>query len=263
LGTRLVAGRDFTEADRPDRPSVAIVNEAFARRFLGQQPLGARFGSSAKGPWTEVVGVVRDGKYQTLGEAPAPVVFYSAWQGYNSSTVVVVRTAGDEEQALAAARRIVREIDPRLSIFNDAPLRRVLALPLLPARAAATLLGAFGLLAIVMVLVGTYGLTSYAVAQRAREICIRLAIGATAPQVVRLVLARAFVVWLAGVGVGLTLSFSAAPLLSPILLGVTPRDPLVMTAALTIAAAVALAAVWQPSRRAMSSNPSALLRERG
>jgi predicted permease len=263
LGTRVVAGRDFTEADRPDRPAVALVNETFARRFLGPNPIGARFGSAAKGPWTEVIGIVQDGKYQSLGEAATPVAFYSIRQWYNPSTVLVVRTAADEEQALAAARRIVREFDPRLSIFNDGPLRRVLALPLLPTRAAATLLGAFGLLAIVMVLVGTYGLTSYAVAQRAREICIRLAIGATAPQVVRLVLARALIVWLAGVGVGLTLAFGAAPLLSPILLGVTPRDPLVMTAALTIAAAVAIAAVWQPARRAMSSNPSALLRERG
>jgi putative ABC transport system permease protein len=182
---------------------------------------------------------------------------------YNSTTVLVVRTSAGEEQALAAARRIVRELDPRLSIFNDGPLRRVLALPLLPTRAAAALLGAFGFLAIVMVLVGTYGLTSYAVAQRAREICIRLAIGATAPQVVRLVLARALLVWLPGVVVGLTASFGAAPLLSPILLGVTPRDPLVMTAALTIAAAVTIAAVWQPSRRVIASNPSALLRERG
>jgi predicted permease len=263
LGTRLLAGRDFTEADKTERPSVAVVNEAFARRYLGPNPIGARFSSAANGPWTEVIGIVRDGKYRSLGEDATPVAFYSVRQGYVPTTVLVVRTSTDEEQALAAARRIVREFDPRLSIFNDGPLRRVLALPLLPTRAAATLLGAFGLLAIVMVLVGTYGLTSYAVAQRAREICIRLAIGATAPQVVRLVLARALIVWLAGVGVGLTLAFGAAPLLSPILLGVTPRDPLVMTAALTIASAVAIAAVWQPSRRAMSSNPSALLRERG
>ncbi len=263
MGTRLVAGRDFTEADRENRPAVAVVNEAFARRFLGRNPVGARFSSSAKGPWTEVIGVVRDGKYQSLGEDATPVAFHSARQWYNPSTVLVVRTAGDEEQALTAARQIVRDLDPHLSIFNDGPLRHVLALPLLPTRAAAALLGAFGLLAIVMVVVGTYGLTSYAVAQRAREICIRLAIGATAPQVVRLVLARALAVWIIGVGVGSALAFGAAPLLSPILLGVTPRDPLVMTAALTIAAAVAIAAVWQPSRRAMTSNPSALLRERG
>ena len=263
MGMRMVAGRELTEADREDRPMVAIVNEAFARRFLGRNPIGARFGNGAKGPWTEVVGIVRDGKYQSLGESATPVVFYNVRQWYNPATVLVVRTAGDEEQTLAAARQIVRELDPRLSIFNDAPLRRVLALPLLPSRAAAALLGAFGLLAIVMVLVGTYGLTSYAVAQRSREICIRLAIGASAPQVVRLVLTRSLVVWLAGVGVGLTLAFGAAPVMAPVLLGVTPRDPLVMAAALTITAAVAIAAMWQPTRRAMSSNPSALLRERG
>jgi predicted permease len=263
FGARLVAGRDLSESDTPDRPPVAIVNEAFASRFLGGQAIGRRFRTGSNtGVWIEVIGVVRDGKYQSLGEDPAPVAFHSMRQWYNPSTVIVARAAGDEDAALGAARRIVRDIDPRLSIFADGPLRGVLALPLLPAKAAAALLGAFGALAIVMVLVGTYGATSYAVTARSREICIRVAVGASAAQVARLVLSRAALVWAAGVFTGLGLAFAGAPMLAPILVGVAPRDPTIATLAAAIVAMVTVAAVWHPSRRAMAINPSGLLRDR-
>jgi predicted permease len=262
FGTGIVGGRDFADSDTPERPTVAVVNEAFARRFLGSDPIGKRISSGAAGQWTEVVGVVRDGKYRSLGEEPTPVVFYSVHQSYNPSTIVVVRTSLDDDRALDAARRIVHEIDPRLSIFDDGPLRRIMALPLLPTQAAAALLGVFGVLAIVMVLVGTYGVTAYGVAQRSREFSIRLAIGATASQIARLVLARAAFVWAVGVGLGLAAAIAAAPLLSPILLGVAPRDPIVLGAAIAIIAGVTLAAVWHPSRRAVATNPSELLRAR-
>ena len=262
FGTPLIAGREFSAADQKDRPMVAVVNEAFARRFLGSTPIGQRIAGGRSGPWSEVVGIVRDGKYQSLGEDPMPVVFYSARQWYNPSTVVVVRTSLDEERAIAEARNVIRDLDPRVSVFDEGPLRRVMALPLLPVRAAAILLGAFGALAIVMVLVGTYGVTSYAVAQRSREISIRLAIGATAAQIVRLVLARAVWVWAAGVSVGVAGAVAAAPLLSPMLLGVAPRDPRVLFAAIAIIAGVTLVAVWPPSRRALNASPGSLLRDR-
>ncbi len=262
FGGRLVEGRDFTDADTPDRPPVAIVNETFARTLLGGNALGRRIRSGASGAWVEIVGIARDGKYQSLGEDPTAVAFHSARQWYNPSTVIVARTSLDERSALDAARRMVHEIDPHLSVFADRPLRVLLALPLLPTQAAATLLGLFGALAIVMVLVGTYGVTAYAVAQRAREISIRIAIGASAPQVVRLVLGRGLVVWVVGMLAGLALAFVGAPLLRPILLGVAPRDPAVLATAVAIAAAVTCAAVWQPARRAIATSPSTLLRVR-
>ena len=262
FGARLVAGRDFTESDTRERPPVVIVNDAFVRRHLGGDGIGRRFRTGTSGQWMEVIGVVRDGKYQSLGEDPQPVVFHSARQWYNPSTVIVARTSIDDAAALDAVRQAVRAIDPRLSIFADGPLRGVLALPLLPTRAAALLLGAFGALAIIMVLVGTYGVTAYAVAQRSREICIRIAVGASSAQIVRLVLERATIVWAVGVGAGVALALAGAPLLSPILLGVAPRDPLVLTATVGIIAAITLAAVWHPSRRALSVTPSGLLKDR-
>ena len=139
-------------------------------------------------------------------------------------------------------------------------MSEILALPLLPARVAAALLGVFGALAIVLVLVGTYGLMSYGIAQRTREICIRLAVGASSPHIVRLVLGRAGIVWSAGVGVGAAVSLVGTPLLSPFLLGVSPRDPVVFCLSCGILGLVTAAACWLPTRRALGSDPVALFR---
>ena len=215
LETRLIAGRDISPGDTRDSPRVAVVNQAFATQLLRDgNPLGKRFRSGRSGDWIEVVGVVQDGKYQTLGESPKPVAFHSGVQWYNPTTSIVVRSSLPESQTLELLRQAVRELDPSLSMFEDGPLSQIMALPLLPARVAASLLGAFGALAIVLVLVGTYGLMSYGIAQRSRDICIRLAIGASSTQIVRLVLARAAIIWAIGVGVGTTIAIAGAPLLS-------------------------------------------------
>jgi predicted permease len=259
--TRLLAGRDFGSADTPDRPLVAIVNQAFASRLLGSSDaVGKRFRSGTRGAWTEVIGVVQDGKYQTLAEEPTPVAFYSNAQWYNPSTCVIVRTSLNAPEALERLRQTIREIDPSLSIFQDRPLPSLMALPLLPARIAAGILGVFGGLAVILVLVGAYSVTSYGVAQRTREICIRLAIGASARHIVRLVLGRAAIVWIAGVGLGVGAAVAGAPLLAPILLGVRPRDPAIVAFACAVLAVVIAAACWLPARRAIVTDPTALLR---
>ena len=179
---RLVAGRDFAATDTRESPRVAVVNQAFAAKMLGGgNPIGQRFRTGRSGPWTEIIGVVQDGKYRTLTEGPTPVAFYSGVQWYNPTTSVVVRSSLTEGEALELVRRAVRTIDPSLSLFEDGPLSNVVALQLIPARVAAALLGAFGALAIVLVLVGTYGVMSYGIVQRTREICIRLAVGALPP----------------------------------------------------------------------------------
>jgi predicted permease len=259
--TRLVAGRDFDASDTRDRPRVAIVNQAFATRLLGTaDAVGTRFRSGTQGAWTEVIGVVQDGKYQTLAEEPTPVAFYDNAQWYNPSTCVVARTSLAEPEALERLREAIRAIDPSLSIFQDRPLSSLMALPLLPARIAAAILAVFGGLAIVLVLVGTYSVMSYAIAQRTREICIRLAIGASAIEIVRLVLRRAAIIWIAGVGLGSAAALAGAPLLTPILMGVGPRDPSTLALALGVLTAVIAAACLLPARRALVNDPSTLLR---
>ncbi len=261
LQTRLVAGRDFTDADTSEAPRVAIVNQAFATQLLGPgNPIGQRYSTGSSGvTWAEVIGVVQDGKYQTLSEAPRPVAFYSAQQWYNPSTLIVARTSIGEGEAIAAIRRAVRSIDPSLSLFEEGPLSEQLALPLLPMRVAAALLGAFGALAVVLVLVGIYGLMSYAIAQRTREICIRLAIGASPRDIVRIVFGRAAIVWVVGAGTGVAAAVAGAPLLAPILLGPPHRAPVIVLAC-AILAVVIVAAAWFPTRRALVADPSVLLR---
>jgi len=261
IQTRIVAGRDFTTADTANTPRVAVVNQAFATQLLGQgSPIGKRFRSGrTSGDWTEVVGVVQDGKYQTLAEAPTPVVFHSGQQWYNPTTSIIARSSIGDGDAIDSIRRAVRALDPSISLFEEGPLSQQLALPLLPIQVAAAMLGGFGVLAIVLVLVGTYGLMSYAIAQRTREICIRLAVGASARDIVRVVFGRAALVWTVGVALGIIGAVAGAPLLAPILLG-APRQPAVIAIACGILASVIVAAAWLPTRRALRTDPSELLR---
>jgi predicted permease len=260
LQTRLVAGRDLTANDTATSRRVAIVNQAFAKQFLADAgAIGKRFRSGPAGDWIEIVGVVADGKYQTLGEAPRAVAFHPGQQWFNPTTTILARTSLSDGEALDAIRRTVRALDPSLSLFEEGPLSQQLALPLLPIQVAATMLGAFGALAIVLVLVGIYGLMSYAIAQRTREICIRLAVGASPRHIVRLVSARATIVWVLGVGAGVVAAGVAAPLLSPILLS-PPRTAPVIAVACGILAVVIVVASWLPTRRALVSDPSTLLR---
>jgi predicted permease len=261
LQIRMIAGRDFAASDTRESARVAVVNQAFVDRLLGKEdPLGKRFRAGRSGGWIEIVGVVQDGKYRTLSEGPTPVAFHSGVQWYNPTTSVVARSSLPESAALDLVRETVRRLDPGLSMFEDRPLSELKSLPLLPVRIAAALLGGFGALAIALVLVGTYGLMSHSVAERTREICIRLAVGASASDIVRLVLGRAIIVWALGAAAGAAAAVAAAPLLSPILLNVRPRDPAVITVACAVLAAVTLAACWRPARRALSTDPVALFR---
>ncbi|MGH9372575.1 MAG: FtsX-like permease family protein, partial [Vicinamibacterales bacterium] len=261
LETPLIEGRDFNSGDRRGSPPVAIVNQAFAHQLVGSGVIGRRFRTGRSGSWTEIVGVVRTGKYQSLGEAPKPVVFYPIAQSYNPTTTVLARTSMAAPQALDLVRRVVHDIDPALSLYGEGTLTDVLALPLLPLRIAATALAVFGILAVVLVTGGTYALVSYSVARRTREICIRLAVGAAASHIARLVLARTAALWLVGAAAGVLLMFLAGSLLSPVLLGVSPRDPAAFMAAAALLALVTCAACLLPLRRALASDPAALLRD--
>jgi predicted permease len=261
LQTRLVAGRDFDSRDHRQGLRVAIVNQAFVAQLLeGKGGVGSRFRSGRSGPWIEIVGVVQDGKYHSLGEAPKPIVFYPLTQWYNPTTTIVARASVPESEALELVKRAVHEIDPALSLFDDGSLSQLLALPMLPMRVAALALTTFGILAIVLVSVGTYALVSYGVARRTREICIRLAVGASSGQIVRLVLGRIAMIWAVGALIGAALMLASAPLLSPILLGVSGRDAATYALAIAMLLLVTAAACWLPTRRALVTDPAALLR---
>jgi predicted permease len=259
--TKLIAGRDFDYSDRKDARMI-VVNESFVRQLLpGENPLGKRIRvGSVDGPWSEIIGVMGDGKYRSLGETPMIAVFQSTEQRYTSNVTVVARSQMPESQVVALLRRAVNELDSGMPIYDAGSLTDQLQLVLFPAKIAAGVLGAFGLLAIVLASTGVYGIMAYAVARRTREIGIRMALGARSSEVARVVLSHTAILITAGTAVGLGLSLAAGRVFSQILYGVSATDPITYVFAIGLMALVAFAACWFPARRAVRVDPITALR---
>jgi predicted permease len=262
LGTRLVAGREFDDRDKAGAPRVAIVNQAFAQRLLpAGNPLGKRFRYNENGSWIEIVGVAEDGKYRSLSEGPTPVIFspmFQTSQGF--TTTIVARSPLPDTQLLDLLRRTVLEMDPSMAIYDAQTLTDHLALPLFPARVAAGFLGAFGLLAVVLAATGVYGMMAYAVSRRTREIGIRMALGASASQVLGVVMGRSGMLLGIGAVAGIGIALAAGKFFALVLYGISDKDPLTYVVAIGAMMLVALAACWLPARRAIRVDPSTALR---
>jgi predicted permease len=261
MQTRLVAGRDFDARDTKDAPFVVLVNEAFARQILpGEDALGKRFRFGQTGKWRQIVGVVEDGKYRSLGESPSPTVFQNMEQDWRSNTTLVARSPLAEAETTRLLRRAVGELDPSLTLYDAGSLTSELALALFPARLVAVVLASFGLLAIVLAATGVYGIMAYAVSRRTREIGIRMALGAAPAQVLRVVLLRTSVLLGVGTVLGLAMSYAGGQFFGQILYGISAHDPLTYASAITLMAIVAFVACWVPARRAIKVDPLTALR---
>ena len=261
METRLVAGRVFDQHDQKNTRTIAIVNQAFAARlFPNENAVGKRFHSGNSG-WTEIVGIVEDGKYQSLSDDHKLALFWPASQQYNANTTVVARSSLPSDQVVRMIQQAVHDLDPTLPFYQAGSLDDHLRLPLLPARLAASMLGAFGILAIVLAATGVYGVMAYAVSRRKREIGIRIAIGASRPQVMRLVLIRTSVLLAVGTVLGTLGALAIGGQFAPILYGVSPRDPVTFALAALLMAAIAFTAAWLPARRATLIEPASALRE--
>jgi predicted permease len=262
-GTRLFMGRDIDDHDRDGAPPVAIVNEALVHLLFGNEnPTGKqiRLGEQR----LEIIGVVETGKYEYLGEDPHPAVFLPIAQAGpgNKLTTLVTRSPLPAHQATDLLRKAVLDLDPELTLFNTAGgLKDQLSLPLFPARAAAIVLGVFGVLAMVLAATGLFALMAYSVARRMREIGIRMALGARPAQVLLSVLKRTMVLCSVGVSIGTVVTLAGGRLLSAVLYGISPRDPLTYAMALVLMIAVALLACWNPAMRAIHVDPAHSLRE--
>ena len=261
LGTRLLAGRDVSWRDDRETPRVAVVNATFARRVFGTaDALSRKFHNGRGSPPIEVVGIVEDGKYTSLTEAPRAAVFWPVTQAYNSTTTLIVRAEREPDALVGEVRRAIAALDPGLPVYGAATLEQMLGFVLFPSRAAALALSVFGVLSLTIVATGVYGLVSYAVARRQREIGIRIAIGASRAQVLRLVLGRlAMSIALGGVA-GLALALLAGPVLANVVYLTSPRDPAVLGGVTLVLAIVGIVACWAPARRAIRVEPTAALR---
>jgi predicted permease len=261
MGIPVVSGRGFDGRDAATnaRP-VVVVNETFARKYFeGQDPVGRTLRSGGDGD-VEIVGVVRDIKYYSPGELPLPFIYLAFPQRYAPYMTVHVRTSGDPRDLFRTVRREAEALDPRVAVTSLTTLTELRRASLFAGRAMALVSTAFGLLALLLAAVGLYGVMSYAVSRRTHEIGVRVALGASRADVLRLVVGQGMALTLAGVGVGLAASLGLTRLLSGLLFGVSATDPATFAAAALFLAAVALLACYVPARRAMKVDPMEALR---
>ena len=231
MRTRILMGRDFTEGDTLDRPAVAIVNQAFVRRVMRTpDPLGRRFRT---GPteFVEVIGVVEDGKYEDLSDAPEPAIFEPRCSRTTPQPCWLHARACREADVARLIAGIVTELDARVPLLSQGSVTDAIAIAFLPAQIAGVALTAFGVLAIVLALVGVYGLAAYSVSARFREIGIRMAIGAGRSHVVRFAIGRTAVLLGAGSLVGLIASVAAGQIMSAIMYHASAGEPVILVSA--------------------------------
>ncbi len=263
LGVPLVRGRDFTAQDDADAPQVAIVNEAFADRLWpGEDPVGRRFtiGLGANAQTREVVGETRTGKYWTLGEQPLPFMYRPLRQSYSAGMTLLVRTEGASPGLAGMVRDSVRGLEPNLPVYDVKSLSEHLGRALWPARAGAWLSGLFSVLALLLAIVGLYGMMSFTVAQQTRDIGLRIALGAKPRDVLRYVVGRGVLLTLVGMGIGLAGAVALTKVVGSLLYGVSGTDPVVLGGIAVLLGGAAVLASYLPARRAATVDAMVALR---
>jgi predicted permease len=260
-GTRLLAGRDLRPNDDGKAPTVALVNRQFAVKVFGSidKAVGGHF-KFYNGVRAEVVGVVEDGKYRFLTEEQQPAMFFPFKQQQSSGTWILVRSNRERAEIAGALDRAMHGLDGGLP-FTISTWNHEMGWALFAARVATVALGVLGLLGAMLAVTGIFGMASYSVSKRLRELGIRMALGAGRKQVLRSALGRAFMLLTVGSAAGLVLGLLATKVLSFIVYQATPKDPFVLVGVLLTMLALGLAAAWIPAQRALGVNPMILMRE--
>jgi len=253
----LFAGRGFTPRDNANAPRVVVINEAAARRYFpNESPIGRRFGSSIEDSGSEeIVGILRDAKYNSVRDAAVPTVYASFLQSPPGSATFELRTAGDPLAAVAGIREAVRQVDPTLPVMNVTTQLEEVESRFQQAKVFAQAYTLFGGLALLVASVGLFGLMSYSVARRTNEIGIRMALGAQRHDVLRLVMRESMMLVAAGIAIGLGGAIAASRLISNLLFGLAPTDPTAMAGAITVMMLVSALAGYIPARRASQIDP--------
>jgi predicted permease len=261
LAIPLLRGRDFSESDAANTPRVVVVNETMAKQFWPEQEaLGKRFKFFGQDMWNEVVGITRDSKYNGLGEQPQPFIYLSLRQVPQTAVTVFLRATSDPAPVLGLVRQELQQLDRNLPLTNVFTYGQIFRQSLWVPRMGALLLGVFGLLSLLLAILGVYGVMSYSVNQRTRELGIRVALGAANRDVLGLVVLQALRLAAGGIVLGLAISFALTRLVAHLLFDVSGRDPLTFLATPALLAFAALLASAIPAWRATRIDPTVALR---
>jgi predicted permease len=264
--TPLLAGRDFTFADKADAPPVAIVNQYFARHLFHSDQAVGRYFKDSSGKSIQIVGMVPDGKYFLLSEDPQEAAYFPILQRPNTSTNFVVRTRPDASgvavaEMAATVRKVIHDFDPGIPIRLSSDWTSTLALTLFPAQVATVSLGIFGAFGLLLSITGTFGLASYTVSKRLRELGIRVALGAQAREILSAALGRMLILLATGSLAGILLGVAASKVLSAIVFQASAQDPVVLLAVSLTILFTGCLSVAGPVRRALRLDPASVLRE--
>ena len=260
----LIRGRSFERSDRLGVQKVVVISQTAAARYWpGQDPIG-RPVSVGQGGFSDdtayVVGVVGDVRFGTLDSLPKPDVYLSYYQSPRPRMMMFVRTAGDPRAAVSAARREMAALAPGVPLYDVRPMRERVADAMGYARFSALLLAAFAVVALALAALGAYGVISFGVSQRRKEIGIRVALGATHANVVRLIVGQGIMLAVIGGGIGLVGALATTGVLRSLLYGVAPSDPVTLVAIVVLLVAAVILASWIPARRAARVHPAQVLR---
>lgn len=260
-GIPLVSGREFTRADNETSAAVAIVNQRMAAQYWrGQDPVGKSF--QMDGKLVQVVGVARQANYDALGEPFKPFFYVPLRQNPSSDASLSIRTTMNPVAMESQLAREIHALDPNVTPREIITMRtQVNRIALASQQFGVTLLGIFGMLALLLAAIGLYGVMSYAVSQKTRELGMRMALGATAGHILRLVLSRGFALVAIGVVIGVALTLELTRLVATLLYKVSPYDPFAFGSAVLVMAFIALLALWIPARRAVQIDPASSIRE--
>ena len=265
LGIPLLKGRDFSDSDTADSPPVTLISESLARRYFPHEdPIGHRLKQSDPNlhgsPFMEIVGVVGDVKYDGL-DAKSDMAYYTPYrQNFARNMYLVVRSSLPAAGLMLTLHQQIRGLDPDVVINPPSTLEQAMSESVAQPRFRTFLLGLFAAIALLLAAIGIYGVIAYSVAQRTHEIGIRMALGAQRADVLRLVAGRGLRLTLAGLGIGVVAALAVTRLLSTLLFGVGPTDPLTFVAMATLLCAVAVVACAEPAHRAMRVDPMVALR---
>jgi predicted permease len=271
MGVRIIAGRGFADSDGAGRPQVMLINQTLARSgFLGENPIGRSIYALGRAPW-EIVGIVEDVRQFDLDQDPDPQVFIDyrqepppppqfAGQGPPPAPYFAVRTNGEPLALAASMRSLVRELEPQATVDNIATMEQLVSNSISRPRMYAVLLGIFAGVAVALTAIGIYGVMAYSVAQRIREIGIRMALGAQRADVMGLVLGQSAVLTALGIFLGLTGAAALSRYLDKMLFGLKPLDPATFIAVSLFFGVVATLASYVPARRATKVDPLVALR---